>query len=78
MFPPYLSSQKPGEYKRAPWFSSGVNEMSARVGLWWGVGVLVVSIAGGLAVLATRELQPSSEDAEEPLAREREGGRTAV
>ena len=30
MFPPYLSSQKPGEYKRAPWFSSGVHEMSTR------------------------------------------------
>jgi hypothetical protein len=24
-------------------------------GLWWGVGVAVVSLAGGLLVLATRE-----------------------
>ena len=43
-------------------------------GLWWGVGVLGVSLLGGLIVLATREPQPESEPdaAEAPLAREGE------
>jgi len=44
-------------------------------GVWWGVGVLVVSILGGLMVLALRETQPAAEDADAPLAREREDER---
>jgi putative oxidoreductase len=44
-------------------------------GLWWGVGVSGASIAGGLLVLALRELQPEAEATEAPLAREREAER---
>jgi putative oxidoreductase len=50
-------------------------------GLWWGVGVLGVSILGGLVVLALRrEVAPPSEAAatEEPLARERAEERTTA
>jgi len=39
-------------------------------GLWWGVGVLAGSLAGGLLVLATREMQPEPEAADAALARE--------
>jgi uncharacterized membrane protein YphA (DoxX/SURF4 family) len=39
-------------------------------GLWWGVGVALVSLAGGALVLATREVQPEPEALEQPLARE--------
>lgn len=44
-------------------------------GLWWGLGVLVVSILGGLVVLALRrEVAPPAPEtpADEPLARDRE------
>jgi putative oxidoreductase len=41
-------------------------------GLWWGVGVLGLSLLGGLIVLAMRETQPEPEAAEAPLAREGE------
>jgi putative oxidoreductase len=41
-------------------------------GLWWGVGVLAASLAGGLLVLATREMQPDPEAADAALARETE------
>jgi putative oxidoreductase len=39
-------------------------------GLWWGVGVALVSLAGGALVLAVRERQPEPEALEEPLVRE--------
>jgi putative oxidoreductase len=41
-------------------------------GVWWGVGVLGASLAGGLLMLATREMQPEPEAADAPLARETE------
>jgi hypothetical protein len=41
-------------------------------GLWWGVGVLAESLAGGLLVLATRETQPEPDAMDAPLARETE------
>jgi putative oxidoreductase len=41
-------------------------------GVWWGVGVLVVSIAGGLLVLSTRQAPPEPETADAPLTREEE------
>jgi putative oxidoreductase len=41
-------------------------------GLWWGVGVLVVSLVGGAVTLASRELQPDADATEAPLARDRE------
>ena len=41
-------------------------------GLWWGVGVLAASLAGGFLVLATREAQPEQAAADAPLARETE------
>jgi putative oxidoreductase len=48
-------------------------------GAWWGLGVLVVSVLGGLAVLASRELQPAAADMDAPLGRERDEERvTAV
>ena len=47
-------------------------------GLWWGVGVLAVSLLGGLVVLSLRETQPAAEDAEAPLTREREEQRIVV
>jgi putative oxidoreductase len=47
-------------------------------GVWWGAGVLLASIAGGLVVLATREAQPVAEDTEAPLARERDDERVVV
>ena len=47
-------------------------------GLWWGVGVLGVSLLGGLLVLATREVIPEPEALEQPLEREREGERERV
>jgi putative oxidoreductase len=39
-------------------------------GVWWGVGVLVVSLLGGLLVLALRERQPRAEDTDAALARD--------
>ena len=39
-------------------------------GVWWGVGVLVVSLLGGLMVLALRERQPAAADTDTALARE--------
>jgi putative oxidoreductase len=47
-------------------------------GLWWGVGVLALSLVGGAAVVASRETQPQPDDAEAPLSREREPTRSAV
>ena len=41
-------------------------------GLWWGLGVLGVSLLGGLLVLATREVVPEPEALEQPLERERQ------
>jgi putative oxidoreductase len=41
-------------------------------GVWWGVGVLVASIAGGLLVLSTRQTPPEPEATDEPLTREHE------
>jgi putative oxidoreductase len=47
-------------------------------GLWSGVGVLVVSLLGGLLVLATRELVPEPEAADQALEREREQERVSA
>ncbi len=41
-------------------------------GVWWGVGVLVVSLVGGALVMTLREPQPPAEDADAELTRERE------
>jgi putative oxidoreductase len=42
-------------------------------GVWWGVGVLAGSLAGGLPVLASRQTQPETEAADAPLTRETKG-----
>jgi len=47
-------------------------------GLWWGLGVLAVSALGGLAVLASREVQPEPAAADQPVTREREEERITV
>ena len=47
-------------------------------GVWWGVGVLVVSIVGALLVLALRRTQHVPEDTDAPLAREREDERVTA
>jgi len=47
-------------------------------GLWWGVGVLVVSILHEIGRLALRERQPEPADTEAPLAREREDEHVVV
>jgi putative oxidoreductase len=47
-------------------------------GVWWSVGVLVVSLLGGLLVLALREPQLPAEDTDGALAREREDDYTIV
>jgi putative oxidoreductase len=39
-------------------------------GLWWGVGVLGVSLLGGALVLAARQAPPEQAASDEPLARE--------
>jgi putative oxidoreductase len=39
-------------------------------GVWWGVGVLVASLAGGACVLAARRAQPDEAATDEPLSRE--------
>ena len=41
-------------------------------GVWWGVGVLAASIAGGLLVLSTRKIPPEPEATDAPLTREEE------
>jgi putative oxidoreductase len=41
-------------------------------GLWWGVGVLVVSLAGGALVVSTRQVPPEAEAADSALTRETE------
>jgi putative oxidoreductase len=41
-------------------------------GVWWGVGVLVVSLVGGALVLTLREPQLPAEDTDAALTRERE------
>jgi putative oxidoreductase len=40
-------------------------------GVWWGVGVLLASVLGGLLVLAMRDVEPEPADTDAPLARER-------
>jgi putative oxidoreductase len=47
-------------------------------GVWWGVGVLVVSLLGGALVMALREQQLPAEDTDAALAREREREETTV
>src|SRR5436305_10747709 len=47
-------------------------------GVWWGVGVLAVSLLGGLLVLALREKQPPVEDTDAAIARERDESYTSV
>jgi putative oxidoreductase len=44
-------------------------------GLWWGLGVLVVSLLAGLLVASLREQQPPAEDADAPVSREVEAER---
>ena len=39
-------------------------------GVWWGVGVLVASLAGGALVVATRRIQPEEAATDAPLTRE--------
>jgi putative oxidoreductase len=46
-------------------------------GVWWGVGVLSASIAGGLIVLSTRQTPPEPEATDAPLAREQETAHVA-
>jgi putative oxidoreductase len=41
-------------------------------GVWWGVGVLVVSLAGGALVMRLREPQLPAEDTDAALTREQE------
>ena len=41
-------------------------------GIWWGVGVLVASLAGGLLVLSTRQAPREPDATDAPLTRERE------
>jgi putative oxidoreductase len=41
-------------------------------GVWWGVGVLAGSLAGGLLVLGSREPQPEPGAVDAPLSRETE------
>jgi putative oxidoreductase len=41
-------------------------------GVWWGLGVLVVSLLGGLLVMAMRERQLPAEDTDAALSREPE------
>jgi putative oxidoreductase len=40
--------------------------------LWWGLGVLAVSVVAGMLVVVTREPQPEPAAADEPVARARE------
>jgi putative oxidoreductase len=47
-------------------------------GVWWGVGVLVVSLVGGAITLATRDVQPEADATEAPLARESDDERVSV
>jgi putative oxidoreductase len=39
-------------------------------GVWWGVGVLAASLAGGGLVFASRQAPPDEAASDEPLARE--------
>jgi putative oxidoreductase len=39
-------------------------------GLWWGIGVMAASLAGGGLVLALRQARPDETAADEPLVRE--------
>jgi putative oxidoreductase len=47
-------------------------------GLWWGVGVLALSLVGGGLVLASREARPEPDAAEAPLSRDSEPTKSAV
>ena len=47
-------------------------------GVWWGVGVLVLSLASGAAVLMLRERQLPAEDTDASLSRERDESYTIV
>jgi putative oxidoreductase len=47
-------------------------------GVWWGAGVLVVSLLGGAVTLAMRRTPPQAEATEAPLARERDDERVEV
>jgi putative oxidoreductase len=47
-------------------------------GLWWGVGVVVASLAGGALVVALRQVPPDADAADEPLTRDTEETRVGV
>lgn len=47
-------------------------------GVWWGVGVLVVSLVGGALVVATREVPPEPDVADAALTRESDDTRVAA
>jgi hypothetical protein len=47
-------------------------------GLWWGLGVLGLSLLAGASVLLLRERQLPAEDTDAPLSRERDDSSTIV
>ena len=57
---------------------AAVNWVDNITGLWWGVGVLVVSLLAGAAVLMLRERQLPAGDTDASLARERDDSYTIV
>ena len=69
-----IAAAGPGRFS----IDAAVNWVDNSTGAWWGVGVLVLSLIAGAAVLMLREQQLPAEDTDASLARERGDSYTIV
>ena len=63
-----VAASGPGRFS----LDGAINWTEHLSGVWWGVGVLVVSLLGGAVVLALREQQPPATDTDAALTRDAE------
>jgi putative oxidoreductase len=69
-----VAASGPGRFS----LDSALGWVDNLAGVWWGVGVLAVSLLGGLLVLALREQQLPAGDTDAAIARERDETYTSV
>jgi len=69
-----VAAAGPGRFS----IDAAVNWVDNISGVWWGVGVLVVSLIAGATVLTLREPQLPAADTDASLARERDDNYTIV
>jgi putative oxidoreductase len=69
-----VAAAGPGRFS----IDAAVNWVDNITGLWWGLGVLVLSLVAGATVLMLREQQLPAADTDAALARDRERSETLV